>query len=90
MYFEDPEHYEVSLDDMKELTQLFNRGGFTEGYYTSRGGLDMMSVERPKTWGLKVGIVDKYLPQHKKSLSVPENLWFPVMVSRFGPVAVHM
>lgn len=66
MYFEDPEHYEVSLDDMKELTQLFNRGGFTEGYYTSRGGLDMMSVERPKTWGLKVGIVDKYLPQHKK------------------------
>lgn len=66
LYLEHPEKYEVSLDDMKELTQLFNRGGFTEGYYTSLGGLDMMSVERPKTWGLKVGIVDKYLPQHKK------------------------
>lgn len=66
LYAENPEHYEVDPEDMKALTQLFNRGGFTEGYYTSRGGLDMMSVERPKTWGLKIGIVDKYLPQHKK------------------------
>ncbi len=66
LYTEHPEQYEVEQADMKELLQLFNRGGFTEGYYTSAGGLDMMSIERPKTWGLKVGIVDKYLPQHKK------------------------
>ena len=66
LYTEHPEQYEVEQEDIKELLQLFNRGGFTEGYYTSAGGLDMMSVERPKTWGLKVGIVDKYLPQHKK------------------------
>ncbi len=66
LYAEHPEQYTVDQADIKELLQLFNRGGFTEGYYTSEGGLDMMSVERPKTWGLKVGIVDKYLPQHKK------------------------
>ena len=66
LYEKQPENYSVEPEDMKELLQLFNRGGFTEGYYTSRSGLDMMSVERPKTWGLKVGIVDKYLPQHKK------------------------
>lgn len=66
LYFDDPEHYAVDPDDMKALTQLFNRGGFTEGYYTSFAGRNMMSIERPKTWGLKVGIVDKYLPQHKK------------------------
>lgn len=66
LYAQNPENYIVEPEDMKELLQLFNRGGFTEGYYTSRSGLDMMSVERPKTWGLKVGIVDKYLPQHKK------------------------
>lgn len=66
LYASDPEEYAVSAEDQKELLQLFNRGGFTEGYYTSFGGRDMMSVERPKTWGLKVGIVDKYLPQHKK------------------------
>jgi len=66
LYFEDPENYEVDKEDIKALNQLFNRGGFTEGYYTSFAGRDMMSIERPKPWGLKVGIVDKYLPQHKK------------------------
>lgn len=66
LYFEDPDHYEVDKADIKTLNQLFNRGGFTEGYYTSFAGRDMMSIERPKPWGLKVGIVDKYLPKHKK------------------------
>ena len=66
LYFEDPENYEVDKEDIKALNQLFNRGGFTEGYYTSFAGRDMMSIERPKPWGLKVGIVDKYLPKHNK------------------------
>ncbi len=66
MYFENPAGYAVDPADVKELRQLFNRGGFTEGYYTAFAGREMMSVERPKPWGLKVGIVDKYLPQHKK------------------------
>ncbi len=66
LYFENPEKYEVSLEDMKTLTQLFNRGGFTEGYYTSAGGKDMMSIERPKTWGLKIGFVDDYIPKYKR------------------------
>ena len=66
LYFENPSGYEVDSADVKALQQLFNRGGFTEGYYTAFAGKDMMSVERPKSWGLKVGIVDKYLPKHKK------------------------
>ena len=66
LYFKDPENYEVDKEDIKALNQLFNRGGFTEGYYTSFAGRNMMSIERPKPWGLKVGIVDKYLPKHKK------------------------
>ncbi|MBR5590036.1 MAG: U32 family peptidase, partial [Anaerotignum sp.] len=66
LYFEDPENYEVDKEDIKALNQLFNRGGFTDGYYTSFTGRDMMSIERPKPWGLKVGIVDKYLPKHNK------------------------
>ena len=66
LYFENPDQYEVDPADWKALQQLFNRGGFTEGYYTSFAGRDMMSVERPKPWGLKVGIVDKYLPKYKK------------------------
>lgn len=66
LYEKDPEKYTVDPADIKALQQLFNRGGFTEGYYTSFAGRDMMSVERPKPWGLKVGIVDQYLPKHKK------------------------
>ena len=66
LYFENPEEYKVDPADIKALQQLFNRGGFTEGYYTSFAGREMMSIERPKSWGLKVGIVDKYLPKYKK------------------------
>lgn len=66
LYFENPEGYGVATEDIKALTQLFNRGGFTEGYYTSTAGADMMSIERPKTWGLKIGIVDDYIPKYNR------------------------
>ena len=60
LYANSPEDYEVDNKDIKILTQLFNRGGFTEGYYNTNAGSDMMSIERPKTWGLKTGFVDSY------------------------------
>jgi len=60
MYFENPDEYEVDQKDFKVLLQLFNRGGFTTGYYNNHSGNEMMSVERPKSWGVKTGIVDKY------------------------------
>ena len=60
MYFNNPEEYKVDKNDIKILTQLFNRGGFTNGYFTTPSGYEMMSVERPKAWGLKTGIVDEY------------------------------
>ncbi len=60
MYFDDPDGYSVDKNDLKILLQLFNRGGFTNGYFTTPAGSDMMSTERPKAWGLKTGIVDVY------------------------------
>lgn len=60
MYFDDPEGYAVDKNDLKTLLQLFNRGGFTNGYFTSSSGSEMMSTERPKAWGLKAGIIDVY------------------------------
>ena len=60
MYFDAPEGYSVDKNDLKILLQLFNRGGFTNGYFTTPAGSDMMSTERPKAWGLKTGIVDVY------------------------------
>lgn len=60
LFYENPEGYAVEEKDIKILTQLFNRGGFGEGYYNTHSGFSMMSVERPKSWGLKAGIVDSY------------------------------
>ena len=62
--FDNIENYEVDKEDFKKLLQLFNRGGFSEGYYNTHSGSSMMSVERPKSWGLKVGLVDKYNPKN--------------------------
>ena len=60
LYCSDPEQYFVDPKDLKILLQLFNRGGFSEGYYETYAGLDMMSTQRPKHWGLKAGFVDSY------------------------------
>lgn len=60
LYFLNPDGYKADNKDIKELTQLFNRGGFSEGYFHNRSGADMMCPERPKNWGLMAGFVDSY------------------------------
>lgn len=44
-------------DDIKNVTQIFNRGGFTSGYFYGRQGSEMMSPIRPKNWGTFLGKV---------------------------------
>ncbi len=43
--------------DYEKVTQVFNRGGFTSGYFLGKQGRDMMSPERPKNWGTYLGLV---------------------------------
>ncbi len=50
----------VSQEDKKNLTQIFNRGGFSEGYLNGKTGQDMMCYEKPKNWGTYVGKVTAY------------------------------
>ncbi len=64
LYAKNPAEYAVEEADQKRLLQLFNRGGFSEGYYFTHSGLDMMSPKRPKSWGLKLGFVDSYDKKH--------------------------
>jgi len=52
--------FSVDNKDMKELAQIFNRGGFTSGYFKGKQGRDMMSYEKPKNWGLYLGKVQNY------------------------------
>lgn len=52
--------YMVSEDDIKELMDIYNRGGFTDGYYTKHNGKDIMSLERPNHMGVKVATIKRY------------------------------
>ena len=53
----------------KEMAEIFNRGGFTKGYYNKNNGADMMSVNTPGHCGVAIGkIVDVQKNQAKISL----------------------
>jgi len=44
-------------DDMLELSQIFNRGGFTDAYLTGKKGPEMMCFDKPKNHGIYIGKV---------------------------------
>ncbi len=50
-------HPEVLKEQLDRVADLYNRGGFTEGYYVQYHGRQMMSMERPNHTGTRVGEV---------------------------------
>ena len=48
-----PDKYKVSDADMNTLKDLYNRGGFTNGYYVDETGKSMISLTRPNHQGTK-------------------------------------
>ena len=50
-------HPKVLEEQMDKVSDLYNRGGFTKGYYVQYHGKSMMSMERPNHTGTKVGEV---------------------------------
>lgn len=47
--------YRADEKTIRALKQIFNRGGFTEGYVMGRSNAALMSWERPNHWGIRVG-----------------------------------
>lgn len=47
----------VLKEEMLRLQDLYNRGGFNQGYYKSHNGKEMMSMHRPNHSGVLVGTV---------------------------------
>ena len=39
----------------EQMAEVFNRGGFTKGYYHSKNGKDMMSIKNPGNIGVGIG-----------------------------------
>ena len=49
------EGYKVEKEDIEQLMDLYNRGGFTNGYFRRHNGREMISAARPNHSGLCVG-----------------------------------
>ncbi len=47
--------FRVDPEDIKKLMDLYNRGGFSGGYFHMWNGPSMISAERPNHMGVKVG-----------------------------------
>lgn len=55
-----------------EMAEVFNRGGFTKGYYYQKNGRDMMSVKNPGNTGVLIGnVTDIYKNQIQIKLKKP-------------------
>ena len=64
----------IDENDKKNITQIFNRGGFTSAYLVQKQGKDMMCYEKPKNWGIYVGKVLSYDNKRYIEVSNSANL----------------
>lgn len=63
----DSKSKDIDKQDLKDLTQIFNRGGSSSnGYFDTYSGQNMMSILTPKSSGVEIGIVKNYNPKNKK------------------------
>lgn len=56
----------ITDEDKKNLLKVFNRGGFTTAHLFDKGGREMMSIEKPKNWGVYIGKIIYVNPRNEK------------------------
>ena len=66
--------YKIDPEDERMLMDLYNRGGFSGGYYETRNGKSMMSMERPNHQGTQAARVVG-VQNGKLCLKALEPLW---------------
>lgn len=74
LYLKNPSEYKVETEDIKILEQIFSRGNFTEGYFNEYSGRDMMSIEKPKNWGVYLGKVESITDTGRCTIKTVEPL----------------
>ena len=67
------EHYHVEEADILQLKDIYNRGGFTDGYYIRHNSKDMMSIDRPNHCGVAVGLITE-LNRQNIAVRITETL----------------
>ena len=58
---ENNEPYNVLEEDLNVLKGIFNRGGFSKGYYYEKGSKKMLTPVSPRHIGIKVGEVTRFI-----------------------------
>ena len=65
--------YRVEQDDIEKLMELYNRGGFTTGYYEAQNGPSLMSMSRQNHYGAITGTV-KEVKKDMALIRVDKNI----------------
>lgn len=52
--------YVINENDKKDLMQVFNRGGFSDGHFNSEANLELVYPEKPNNMGLFLGKVHDF------------------------------
>lgn len=65
--------YKVAQEDLDILKGVFNRGGFSKGYYFEHGTKAMLTPVSPKHIGLKAGVVTQFIPKTKTATILLER-----------------
>lgn len=53
-------NYVIDENDIKELQLVFNRGGFSNGYFDKKANKDLVFKEKPNHMGIYLGKIIKY------------------------------
>lgn len=54
------EEYKIDEQDLKELMQVFNRGGFSEGHLNEKENKELIYSKKPNNMGLYLGNISHY------------------------------
>lgn len=54
------EEYKINEQDLKELMQVFNRGGFSEGHLNEKENKELIYPKKPNNMGLYLGNISHY------------------------------
>lgn len=52
----------TSMSDLEEVTQVFNRGGFSDGHYSDNANRKLVFKDKPNNSGFYLGKIEKFNP----------------------------
>lgn len=83
-------NYQIDEKDMKDLMQVFNRGGFSSGHLDHNPNRHLIFKEKSNNMGIEIGTVENYNPNKghiklklKDSVSIGDTISFEKESSKY-------